>query len=284
MPQAIDGQAAPPDQQARPGAEPQPETAPPPRVGLFVTCLVDMFRPTVGLAAVALLERAGCVVEVPAQQTCCGQPAHNSGHRRDAADLARQVVAAFDGYDYVIAPSGSCAGMLREHYPALLGDDPAWAQRAHRVARRTHELVSFLVDIRGVSEVEGTAYQGTATYHDSCSGLRELGIKDQPRQLLRTVSGLSLTELPGAEICCGFGGTFCVKYPQISERMVADKAADIVATGAPLLLAGDLGCLLNMAGKLSRDGAPVQARHVAEVLAGMTDDVPPIGVPRDAAE
>ena len=272
MQQAIDGNATHRDPAARP------------RVGLFVTCLVDLFRPTVGLAAAALLERAGCRVEVPASQTCCGQPAYNAGHRGDAVDIARQVIAAFEGYDYVVAPSGSCAGMLREHYPELLRDDAVWAPRAHHLAHRTHELISFLVDVRGVTAVADATHQGTVTYHDSCSGLRELGIKDQPRLLLRTVPGLTLKELPGAEICCGFGGTFCVKYPEISERMAAEKAADVVATGAPLLLAGDLGCLLNMAGKLSRNGAPVAVRHVAEILAGVTDDVPPIGAPRGAAE
>ncbi len=250
-----------------------------PRVGLFVTCLVDLFRPIVGFSAVRLLEWAGCRVEVPGSQTCCGQPAYNSGDRADAADIARQVIAAFEGFDYVVAPSGSCAGMLREHYPALLADDTDWAPRAHHLARRTHELVSFLVDIRGMGGVDGVRYDGAVTYHDSCSGLRELGVKAQPRQLLGTVAGLELHELPGAEICCGFGGTFCVKYPDISNKMVGDKARDIVATGADTMLAGDMGCLLNMAGKLSRDGAEVRVRHVAEVLAGMLDE-PPIGQSR----
>ncbi len=250
-----------------------------PRVGLFVTCLVDLFRPIVGFSAVRLLEWAGCRVEVPGSQTCCGQPAYNSGDRADAADIARQVIAAFDGFDYVVAPSGSCAGMLREHYPALLAHDADWAPRAHHLARRTHELISFLVDVRGMGGVDGIRYDGTVTYHDSCSGLRELGVKAQPRQLLDTVGGLELRELPGAEICCGFGGTFCVKYPDISNKMVGDKARDIVATGADTMLAGDMGCLLNMAGKLSRDGAEVRVRHVAEVLAGMLDE-PPIGQSR----
>jgi L-lactate dehydrogenase complex protein LldE len=241
-----------------------------PRVALFVTCLVDLFRPTVGFAAVKLLEQAGCRVEVPGAQVCCGQPAYNSGDRRDAMAVARQVVDAFQGYDYVVAPSGSCAGMLREHYPALLADDPAYARRAHDLAERCWELISFLVDVRGV-ETTGAAFAGSVTYHDSCSGLRELGVKAQPRRLLAAVDGLSLVELPGAETCCGFGGTFCVKYPEISDKMVSDKAADIAATGAGTLLAGDMGCLLNMAGKLSREGRPVKARHVAEVLAGMAD-------------
>jgi L-lactate dehydrogenase complex protein LldE len=247
----------------------------PVRVGLFVTCLVDLFRPTVGFAAVKLLEDAGCTVEVPRAQTCCGQPAYNSGDRADARAIAAQVVAAFEPFDYVVAPSGSCAGMIHEHYPALFDDDPTMQARARALAERTHELVSFLVDVRGMKGVEAR-FDGTVTYHDSCSGLRELGVKQQPRRLLATVDGLQLKELPGAEICCGFGGTFCVKYPEISDKIVSEKTADIAATGAGTLLAGDLGCLLNMAGKLKREGRPVAVRHVAEVLAGLTD-VAPIG-------
>ena len=247
-----------------------------PRVALFVTCLVDLFRPTVGFAAVKLLEDAGCIVEVPETQTCCGQPAYNSGDKADAKAIARAVIAAFEGYDYVVAPSGSCAGMIHEHYARLFEDEPAMFQRAQHLGNRTHELVSFLVDVMGVTSVDA-AYHGRVTYHDSCSGLRELGVKQQPRSLLGSVEGLSLTELPSAEICCGFGGTFCIKYPDISNRMVGDKAADIVKTGADTLLAGDMGCLMNMAGKLSREGQPIAVRHVAEVLAGLTDEVAPIG-------
>jgi L-lactate dehydrogenase complex protein LldE len=246
-----------------------------PRVGLFVTCLVDLFRPAVGFAAVKLLEDAGCTVEVPRAQTCCGQPAYNSGDRADAVAIAARTIEAFEGYDYVVAPSGSCAAMLREHYPALFTDDPGMAAKAQGLAGRTHELVSFLTDVRGVAGVEAR-FPGSVTYHDSCSGLRELGIKDQPRALLATVEGLTLAEHADAEVCCGFGGTFCVKYPDISNTMVSEKAGAVEGTGADTLLAGDLGCLLNMAGKLKRRGAKVSARHVAEVLAGMTDQ-PAIG-------
>jgi L-lactate dehydrogenase complex protein LldE len=245
----------------------------PVRVGLFVTCLVDLFRPTVGFAAVKLLEEAGCAVEVPRAQTCCGQPAYNSGDRADTRAIAARVIAAFEPYDYVVAPSGSCAGMMREHYPTLFADDAAMQKRARALAARTYELVSFLTDVRGVSRV-AARFEGTITYHDSCSGLRELGVKQQPRKLLATVEGLRLAELPGAEICCGFGGTFCVKYPAISDKIVREKTADIAATGAGTLLAGDLGCLLNMAGKLQREGRPIAVRHVAEVLAGMADGAP----------
>jgi L-lactate dehydrogenase complex protein LldE len=166
--------------------------------------------------------------------------------------------------------------MIREHYPGLFADDPALFQRAQHLAKRTYELVSFLVDVMGVKSVEAR-YEGVVTYHDSCSGLRELGVKEQPRALLRSVAGLRLEELPGAEVCCGFGGTFCIKYPEISDKMVSDKAADIVKTGADTLLAGDMGCLLNMAGKLTREGHSVRVRHVAEVLADMSGETAPIG-------
>lgn len=250
--------------------------AAPARVALLVTCLVDLFRPTVGFAAVKLLEAAGCTVEVPRLQTCCGQPAYNSGDRADAKAVARQVIAAFAGYDYVVAPSGSCAGMVRVHYPELFADEPETLPAAQELAARTHELVEFLVDVRGMTTV-AARWPRLVTYHDACSGLRELGVKAQPRRLLAGVEGLHLAELPSAEICCGFGGTFCVKYPEISDKMVTDKAADIAATGAEAVLAGDLGCLLNIAGKLSRLGSPIEVRHVAEVLADMTGAAPPIG-------
>jgi L-lactate dehydrogenase complex protein LldE len=238
------------------------------RVALFVTCLVDLFRPSVGFAAVKLLEDAGCTVEVPALQVCCGQPAYNSGDRASTKAIAAQVIEAFEGYAFVVAPSGSCAGMLSHHYPGLFDDDPAMKARAEALAGRTHELMAFLVDVLGVTRV-AARYDGAVTFHDSCSGLRELGVKQQPRTLLGSVEGLTLREMTTPEVCCGFGGTFCVKYPEISNAMVGEKTADIAATGAATLLAGDLGCLMNMAGKLQREGHAVKARHVAEVLAGM---------------
>jgi len=244
------------------------------RVGLFVTCLVDLMRPSVGFAAVKLLEDAGCKVVVP-EQTCCGQPAYNSGDRANTKAIARATMRAFAACDYVVAPSGSCAGMLAKHYPELFANEPDAEREAVAFAAKCHELVSFLVDTLGVTAVEAT-YEGVATYHDSCSGLRELGVCAQPRQLLATVKGLKLVDLEDSEVCCGFGGTFAVKYGELSDAIVAKKSANILATGADTLLAGDLGCLLNMAGKLSRDGARLRVRHVAEVLAGMTDD-PPIG-------
>jgi L-lactate dehydrogenase complex protein LldE len=255
-----------------------------PKVGLFVTCLVDLFRPTIGFAAVKLIEASGCDVDVPAMQTCCGQPGFNSGDTEDAKELAKRTIILFEDFDYVVAPSGSCGGMIKEHYPELLADEPSWAHRAKAMAARTHELIAFLHDVRGMTALTAR-YPETITYHDSCSGLRELGVKAQPRALLRLVEGVELVELPGAETCCGFGGTFCVKYPEISDKMVGDKAEDVLQSCAGTLLAGDLGCLMNMAGKLKRlamerGARPVKVRHVAEVLAGMTGDVPPIGEPK----
>ncbi len=244
-------------------------------VALFVTCLVDLFRPSVAFASIALLERAGCRITVPEAQTCCGQPAWNSGDNRTAADLARAVIETFEPYDHVVAPSGSCAGTIVKDYTEILKDDPVWAPRAAALAAKTHELVSFLVDVLGVSDVDARC-DGAVTYHDSCSGLRALGIQAQPRALLASVEGLEFREMAETEVCCGFGGTFCVKYPDISNRMVENKTTHIVETGADLVLAGDLGCLMNIAGKLSRKGRRVKARHVAEVLAGMTD-TPAIG-------
>ncbi len=244
-----------------------------PHVGLFVTCLVDLFRPSVGFAAVKLLQDAGCRVEVPTAQTCCGQPAYNSGDRRDAIALAKQTITAFEPYDYVVAPSGSCAGMLKVHYPELLAGEAEWSERARAFAGKVHEIVSFLVDVRGVARVKA-AFGGTVTYHDSCSSLREMGVRDQARRLLKSVDGLTLAEMEDTDACCGFGGTFCIKYPDISNEMVERKTAAIAASGAGTVLAGDLGCLLNIAGKLKRQGQTVASRHVAEVLAGMTAAAP----------
>lgn len=246
------------------------------RVGLFVTCLVDLFRPSVGFAAVKLLQDAGCVVDVPLQ-TCCGQPAYNSGDRATTQTIAAQVIEAFAPYAYVVAPSGSCAGMIKRHYPELFADDPNMVAKAEALADRTHELVSFLTDVMGMTTVDA-AFDGTITYHDACSGLRELGVKAQPRKLLNSVRGLDLVEMKNTDVCCGFGGTFAVKYGELSNSIVERKTATVVDTGARTLVSGDLGCLMNMAGKLSRMGSNTEVRHVAEILAGMTDTAP-IGAP-----
>jgi L-lactate dehydrogenase complex protein LldE len=252
------------------------------RVGLFVTCLVDLMRPSVGFAAVKLLEDAGCKVVVPSQ-SCCGQPAYNSGDRATTQAIALRNIETFADCDYIVAPSGSCAGMLAKHYPELFADEPEMSIKAAAFAAKCHELVSFLVDRLGVTQV-AARYDGVAAYHDSCSGLRELGVRDQPRRLLASVAGLRLVELEESDVCCGFGGTFAVKYGELSDAIVTRKSAKIEASGADTLIAGDLGCLMNMAGKLQREGRAVKARHVAEVLAGMTDE-PAIGEPvrRDAS-
>ena len=249
----------------------------PPRVALFVTCLVDLMRPSVGFAALRLLRAAGCRVEVPPAITCCGQPAFNSGDRANAKAIAAQVIRQLAGFDYVVAPSGSCAGMIRVHYPSLFADDPAMEREARALASRTHELVSFLVDVMGVRSL-AARHPGVATYHDSCSGLRELGVKAQPRTLLASVEGLTLREHAEAETCCGFGGTFCVKYPEVAERLADDKLKSASDTGADTLVAGDLGCLLHLAGRCRRRGLDLRLRHVAEVLAG-DGDAPAIAEP-----
>jgi len=244
-------------------------------VALFVTCLVDMMRPRIGFAAIRALEAAGCDVVVPQGQTCCGQPALNSGDRAHAIALAKQTIAALEPCPAIVVPSGSCAGTIRCHYPELFEGDADWLPRAQAVAAKTYEIMAYLDEVLGWKP-DGVRLDATATYHDSCSGLRELGVKAQPRRLLAQVQGLSLTPLAGEETCCGFGGTFCVKYPAISNAIVGEKASAIAATGADLLLAGDLGCLMNMAGKLHRDGSTVRAYHAIELIAGMGDG-PAIG-------
>ena len=241
-----------------------------PRVGLFVTCLVDLVRPQVGFAAVTLLEQAGCEVEVPAQ-TCCGQPAWNSGADHHAADLARAAIATFEPFDYVVTPSGSCAAMIKLHYPEVLVNDAQWLPRAQALAAKTHELIAFLVNVRGMKSVAARC-AATACYHDSCSSLREMRMREEPRALLGGVEGLQLSELKEPEVCCGFGGLFSVKYPEISERMADDKIADAQATGAALMLGGDLGCLLHLKGRMQRKGVKLRVLHVAEVLAGMSSE------------
>lgn len=238
------------------------------RVGLFATCLVDLLRPSVGFATVKLLQQAGCEVEVPLAQTCCGQPAYNNGDKTNAAHLAQQVIDTFYAYDYIVVPSGSCGGMIKVHYPQLLKDDPIYHAKANEVASRCYELTSFLVDVLAVESLNVT-YNGTLTYHDSCSSLREWGIRQQPRRLLESLEGCQLHEMANTESCCGFGGTFCLKYPAISTRMVNDKIANIQASGADTLVAADLGCLLNIAGRIKRLGLPIKVFHVAEVLADM---------------
>ncbi len=242
-----------------------------PRVGLFVTCLVDAMRPNIGFASLKLLEEAGCDVEVPQAQTCCGQPAFNSGDDATTRAIAKALIESFEGYDYVVAPSGSCASMIRTHYADVFTDESDWRARQAALSGKTWELLSFLTDVMGYCPTD-VRFEGRATYHDSCSGLRDLGVFDQPRRMLEAVNGLTMTPLTDNDACCGFGGTFCVKYPDISNAIVSDKTRKIVETSADTLLAGDLGCLMNMAGKLSREGHKIKAYHTAEVLAGMAHD------------
>lgn len=237
-----------------------------PRIGLFVTCLVDLMRPNVGFAAIALLEKAGCDVFVPETQTCCGQPAWNEGARGHAADMARNVVAAFEDFDYIVAPSGSCAGMIKVHYPALLKDDSDFGPRAAKMSAKVHELTSFLVRVRGMKEIEAPPCAAKACYHDSCSSLREMQVRAEPRALLANVEGLELKPLEEAERCCGFGGLFAIKYPEISEKMADQKISEIEEAGGTLLIGGDMGCLLHLQGRMARKGKAIEVRHVAELL------------------
>ena len=257
--------------------EHQLDTAPEqrPTVSLFVTCLADLFRPSVAFASIKLLERAGYEVNVPNGQTCCGQPAYNTGDYEASAPLARQVIELLEPADYVVVPSGSCAGMICHHYPKLLQGE--WRERALQVAAKTFELTSFLQDIAGLRRGDLPAVQlPSVTYHDSCAGLRELGIREQPRKLLQELCDTQPTELQQIDVCCGFGGTFCAKMPEISGKMVNDKLANALATRASILTGGDLGCLLNIAGRAQRLGEDIEIRHIAELLAGDLDG-PAIG-------
>lgn len=238
------------------------------RVGLFVTCLVDLMRPRIGFAALKLLEGAGCDVIVPDTQTCCGQPAWNSGDAPGAVALAKKTIAEFEGFDYVVAPSGSCGDHIRTEYPVLLAEEAQWHGRATALASRTYELTDFLARVLKIDGVPGD-FQGAVTYHDSCTGLRSMGIKAQPRALLAKLKGLELKEMNACEECCGFGGTFSVKFGEVSAAIAERKCDNILASGAGTVVGGDLGCLLNIEGKLRRMGnESIRVRHVAELLAG----------------
>ncbi len=248
------------------------------RVALFVTCLVDLMRPRIGFATIRLLEAAGCEVIVPSSQTCCGQPAFNAGDRAAAVMLAKKTIAEFETYEFVVAPSGSCVDHIRNEYPGLFADmadaDQGWHARAVALAGRVHELTDFLVNVVKVT-TPLSEFSGSVTYHDSCRGLRGLGIKDQPRQLLRGLPGVTLKEMNGAEECCGFGGTFSVKFGELSAAIAERKCDNIraaLANGGDAIVGGDLGCLLNIEGKLRRMGDETPVLHIAEVLAGAERD------------
>ena len=242
------------------------------RVGLFVTCLVDLLRPSIGFAALKLLEDAACDVVVPEMQTCCGQPGWNSGDSESARALAERLIAQFEECRYVVVPSGSCAGMIRKHFAEVFARSPAMRARAEKLAARTYELTEFLTGVLKRAPVSAS-FNGAVTYHGSCSGLRELGVKAQPRQLLAKVAGLQLVEMDECETCCGFGGTFSIKYGDISAAVAEKKCAQIRACGARAVVLGDLGCMLNIEGRLRRSGdAKTAVLHVAEVLAGTSGE------------
>ncbi len=250
------------------GVDTQPERI---TVGFFVTCIVDLLRPSVGFAAIHLLQEAGCEVTVPVSQACCGQPTYNRGDNFGSMAIARQVITVFNEFDYVVVPSGSCAGMIKKHYLRLFSADLAWLERARELSEKTYELTQFLVDVLKVEGLD-LGVSGTCAYHDSCSGLRELGIWKQPRELLSSAPQLRLQEIKNSTECCGFGGLFCVKYPEISTHMVAEKAKNVTDAGVDILLGGDLGCLINIAGFLNRQGHRTRVFHIAEALAAMTEE------------
>jgi L-lactate dehydrogenase complex protein LldE len=236
-------------------------------VTLFVQCLVDSLYPEVGEAMVALFNRLGISVRCPANQTCCGQPAFNAGHRKAAGAAARRFIQIFEDADVIVCPSGSCVAMVRHHYPELFKDDQKWLDRAAGVGRKTFELSQYLVDVLGIDDV-GASYPGKVTYHDSCHLLRGLGVADQPRRLIRNIRHAELVEMKAADRCCGFGGTFAVKYPDISVAMVDEKISNIIASGADTVTGCDISCLMNIQGRLSRIGSPVKTMHLAQLLAG----------------
>ena len=236
-------------------------------VTLFIQCLVDGIYPEVAQAMVRIFRHLGMELLCPTQQTCCGQPAFNAGYRREARVAAQHFIRLFESAQAIVCPSGSCVTMVRHHYPELFDDDAAWHERAVRVGARTYELTQYLVDILGVEDL-GARYNGTVTYHDSCHLLRYLGVKEQPRQLLRKVAGLDFVEMHDSDRCCGFGGTFAFKYEDISAAMAEDKARNIIASGADTVVGCDMGCLMNIQGMLSRMGSAVKSLHIAQILAG----------------
>ncbi|WP_126427805.1 (Fe-S)-binding protein [Brevibacillus marinus] len=236
------------------------------KVSLFITCLSDVFFPEVGKSVVEVLERLGVEVDFPEAQTCCGQPAYNSGYHREAKEAAKKLIEAFASSEYVVSPSGSCVSMIRHYYPKLFADDPAWQSRAEELVQKTYEFSEFLVRVLGVTELDAR-FPAQATYHQSCHMCRGLGVKEEPLQLLASVEGLNQTELPYAHDCCGFGGTFASKMSPISEAMVDEKIRHLEESGASLLIGSDMGCLMNIAGRLQRTGKSIRVMHVAEVLA-----------------
>ncbi len=236
-------------------------------VSLFIQCLVDAMYPEVGVAMLKIFRKLDIPVDCPTNQTCCGQPAFNSGYRQQARVAARRFIEIFENKEVIVCPSGSCVTMVRHHYPQLFADEPDWQRRAEAVAGKTFELTQYLVDVLGIDEIR-SRYSGKITFHDSCHALRTLGIKEQPRRLIAEIAGVELIEMNDSERCCGFGGSFAVKYPEISTAMAQDKVNNIIATGADAVVGVDISCLMNIQGLLSRKSSKIKALHIAELLAG----------------
>lgn len=235
------------------------------KVSLFITCLADQMYPEVGESVVRLLHRFGCEVDFPEAQTCCGQPAFNSGYQDEAREVARGWIRAFEHSDYIVSPSGSCTGMVHHYYPHLFKDEPEWLAKAERLVARTYEFSQFLVQVLGVEDVQASL-PAKATFHPSCHAMRLLGVREEPAKLLANVRGLELTPMSHQEDCCGFGGTFAVKMADMSEAMVCEKVKNITATGAEVLVGTDMGCLMNIQGRLNKEGKPIRVMHLAQVL------------------
>jgi len=237
------------------------------KVSFFATCLVDQLFPNVGVSAVKVLRKAGCEVDFDERQTCCGQPAFNTGYRKEARKFAERFIEIFEESDAaaIVSPSGSCVAMVK-HFHELFPSDPEWQARAGAIADKTHEFTSFLINVLKVDDV-GSTFSGRLTWHDACHGLRELGLKSEPRALLQNIKNAEFVEMPNADACCGFGGTFSIKYPEISVAILDNKIEAIKNCGADTVVACDSSCLMQIAGRLSRQGSTVKTQHIAEVLA-----------------
>lgn len=235
------------------------------KVSLFITCLADQLYPEVGESVVRLLHRYGCTVDFPETQTCCGQPAFNSGYQEEAREVARNLIRAFEHSDYVVSPSGSCTGMVHHYYPSLFADEPEWFNKAEALIAKTYEFSQFLVNVLGIKDV-GATFAHKVTYHPSCHGSRLLGVKEEPLELMQHVQGLEYIDLPEKEDCCGFGGTFAIKMADMSEAMVCQKAANVSATSAEVLVGIDMGCLMNIEGCLNKEGKAIRVMHLAQLL------------------
>ncbi|MDA3789671.1 MAG: (Fe-S)-binding protein [Desulfobacula sp.] len=236
-------------------------------ITLFIQCLVDSLYPEVGHAMAHVFEKLDIPVYIPLNQTCCGQPAFNSGYRKEAGKAAKRFIEIFENADTIVCPSGSCVDMVKHQYPNLFKDGSLWKKRAKAISKKIFELTEYLVDVLGIKDV-GACFKGKVTYHDSCHLLRNLGVADQPRKLMSHVRDLEVIEMKDSEKCCGFGGTFSVKYPDISTAILEEKVNNIIATGADAVVGCDISCLMNIQGMLSRRNSQIKALHIAQILAG----------------